>query len=32
MMSEDDHALIEVAGDDEATVMAFIDDLENANQ
>lgn len=31
MMSEDDHALIEVAGDDEATVMAFIDDLENTN-
>lgn len=30
MMSEDDHALIEVAGDDEAAVMAFIDDLENA--
>ncbi|MEO1135539.1 MAG: hypothetical protein AAFW68_02875 [Pseudomonadota bacterium] len=32
MMSEDDHALIEVVGDDEATVMAFIDDLENASQ
>lgn len=28
MMSEDDHALIEVAGDDETAVMAFIDDLE----
>ena len=31
MMSEDDHALIEIEGDDETTVMAFIEELENSN-
>ena len=31
LMSEDDHALIEIQGDDEAAVMAFIEDLEGTN-
>ncbi len=31
MMSEDDHALIEVEGDSEESVMAFVDALESEN-
>ena len=32
MMSEKDHALIEIEGASEETVMAFIDELESADQ